>query len=62
MPQPSEYHTDNGRVYIPATFVEEFNQHSTIHEAADAMAMGAKRISVIASRLRKRGFDLKRFD
>lgn len=62
MPQPSIYHSDDGRTFVPRTFVEAFNLHPTIHAAANAMAMDAKRLSVIASRLRRRGFDLRRHD
>lgn len=62
MPQPSEYHADDGKVYVPRTFVAAFNEHSSIHAAAKGMAMEPKRLSVIASRLRRRGFEVRRFD
>jgi hypothetical protein len=62
MPQPSIYHADDGRTFIPTTFAEEFNKHDSIHRAAAALAMEPKRCSVIASRLRRRGLDLRRFD
>lgn len=62
MPQPSIYHTDDGRTFIPRTFVAEYNKYPSIHAAASAMAIDAKRLAVIGSRLRRRGFEVRRHD
>lgn len=57
---PSEYHTDDGRVFIPTTFTAEYNKHESVDAAANAMAIESKRLLVIGSRLRRRGFDVRR--
>lgn len=59
MPYPSLYKTDNGRTLTPTQFVAEYNQCQTIDIATTAMSISKKRLSVIASRLRKRGHKVR---
>lgn len=61
MPYPSIYHTST-RSFTPYEFVEEYNVYPSPAQAADAMGMTTRRLSVIATRLRKRGFTVRRHD
>lgn len=58
MPHPSVYHGAT-RSFIPTTFTDEYNRHGCVHAAAEAMGIPATRLSVIASRLRRRGFNVR---
>jgi hypothetical protein len=54
------YHTPTG-TYTPATFTEVYNAHQCRHSAAAAMGMQPQRASVIACRLRARGFKVAKY-
>lgn len=59
MPQKSIYETDT-RVFTPKDFVEEFNTYQTHQLAVDGMGIPSKRLSVICSRLRARGYPVRK--
>ena len=58
MPQPSLYHGTE-KTYTPQEFADEFRRHGCYDNAANALGMSKRRVSVILSRLRKRGYDLR---
>lgn len=62
MAQHSLYYRQHASgCYTPETFVTEYNKHTNLNSAAGVMAFDKVRLSVIASRLRKRGYPVKSF-
>ncbi len=59
MPRRAIYETPT-HVYTPDSFVQAFNSYQTHQLAVDGMGMSSKRLSVICSRLRARGYPVRK--